>query len=674
MNEKDHNIRKNIEKLREELNYHNYQYHVLDHPVIDDEHFDQLMDELKKLEERYPEYVDVNSPTQRLGGEVLASFGAIEHIVPMQGLDNGFAREDLLKFEQRIKTNLEPGEISEYHCELKIDGLAVSLFYDQGNFRHGLTRGDGFTGEDITSNLKTINQLPLRLKDNLTVDVRGEVYIDKDDFLSLNKKREKEEKPLFANPRNAAAGSLRQLDSRLTALRPLKLFIYGAGTGIAGAESQSDLLDKLEKQFLPINRNRAVCQGMDEAWKFCLKWQDMRDELPYDIDGIVIKVNNIALQKKLGNTSRIPRWAIAYKFPAVEKNTRIKDIQVNVGRTGAITPVAILEPVLISGSIVQRASLYNEDMVRNKGILIGDTVVVRKAGEIIPEVISAVENMRNGSEKPFVMPKKCPSCGSKVNRLEGEAVTRCVNPICPAQAVERIIHFASRKAMDIEGLGPAVAGLLFKQKLVKDVSDLYKLQEHDVELLPGFASLSASNLIKAIETSKKKPLHCLLYGLGIRFVGENISRLIAYHFGHLDKIIRAEMEEFLAIDEIGPSIAKSITLFFDQEESIHLVSKLKSAGLNLEVPESVKSDKKLSGKSFVFTGTLNEYTRDEAADIIRKAGGQVISSVSKKTDYLVAGSSPGSKLVKAEELGIKVLDERAFKELIRQIEESVTGE
>jgi len=666
MNTEEKHAKNKIDALRIEINEHNFRYHVLDNPVVDDEYFDRLMRELTAWEEKYPQFADSNSPTKRLGGKTLTSFDTIEHIVPMLGLDNGFSKDDLLKFEQRIK-NITGRDTIDYHCELKMDGLAVSLYYDQGILKYGLTRGDGFAGEDITLNLKTIKQLPLNLPGGFTIDTRGEVYINRKDFIELNKSREREGKPLFANPRNAAAGSLRQLDSRLAAERPLKLFVYGSGSGLSGVLNQDELLNKLAEQHLPVNTNRAVCHDMKDVWEFCLVWQEKRNALPYDIDGVVIKVNSIELQQRLGNTARSPRWALAYKFPAEEKNTRVVDIEVNVGRTGAVTPVAILEPVLISGSTVQRASLHNEDMVKNKGIMIGDTVVVRKAGEIIPEIIRVVEEMRNGSEKVFTMPKKCPSCHSHLERIAGEAATRCINPACSAQAVERIIHFASRKAMDIEGLGPAVAELLFQQGLVKDVGDLYSLETRELEVLPGYATLSASKLIEAIEISKKNPLRRLIYGLGIRYVGENVSRILSRHFGYLNNLMAADMEELTVIEEIGPRIAESVISYFKAKETVGLIKKLDECGLNLTESDKTNGNLKLVGKSFVFTGTLDKYTRQAATEIVQAAGGQISSSVSKNTDYLVAGNSPGSKLVKAQESGVKVLDEQAFDHLIKEL-------
>ncbi|MDY6825760.1 MAG: NAD-dependent DNA ligase LigA [Bacillota bacterium] len=664
MSEKELNkARERAAELRRLLEEHNYRYHVLDEPVIDDEEFDRLMKELQEIEKKYPEMQEPDSPTQRVGGKPLSAFTSLEHKVPMLGLDNAFSEEDLCDFDSRVR-RLTGKEELDYFCELKMDGLAVSLQYEEGTFRRGSTRGDGYSGEDITANLRTIRQIPLHLPEPLNIEVRGEVYINRLDFEKLNRQREEDGLMVFANPRNAAAGSLRQLDPRLAASRPLKLFIYGLGEHELSLKTQSELLSYLEKLHFPVNPNRKICRGPAAVWQYCLYWREKRKELPYEIDGIVIKVNYLDLQKSLGNTARSPRWAIAYKYPPEEKTTTVIDIQVNVGRTGAITPVAILEPVSLSGSTVQRASLHNEDLINEKDIRIGDTVIVRKAGEIIPEIIKVIKEKRKGKEKKFKMPAYCPSCGSETVRLSGEAARRCLNPSCPAQLVEKLVHFASRRAMDIDGLGPALAELLFKEGLVKDVGDLYYLTSSQLQELPGVAEKSANNLLDAIKKSKGNPLRRLLFGLGIRFIGEKAARLLAEHFVTLEKLKEASVEEIMNVDEIGPKIAESIVSFFKTRETEPVLEKLRKAGVNFREPLVKERESTLAGKTFVFSGSLSELTRSEAADLVEKAGGKVSSSVSGKTDYLVLGDEPGSKLQKARELNVKIIEEKEFRNLL----------
>lgn len=655
--------RERVEFLRREIDRHNYRYHVLDQPEISDAEFDELLRELQQLEEKYPQLQDPDSPTSRVGGEPLASFETLEHKVPMLGLDNAFSEEDLIDFADRVK-RLSGLEQLDYFCELKIDGLAVSLQYEEGLFKRGSTRGDGYSGEDITQNLRTIRQIPLKLPEEVSIEVRGEVYINKKDFEKLNRRREEEGLMVFANPRNAAAGSVRQLDPRLAAKRPLKLFLYGLGQHNLNLSTQEELLGYLDKMKLPVNPNRTICRGIDEVRDYVRIWQEKKLELPYEIDGVVVKVNNLALQQDLGFTARSPRWAIAYKYPPEEKVTRVLDIEVNIGRTGAITPVALLEPVTLSGTIVRRASLHNEDLIAEKGILIGDSVVVHKAGEIIPEVLKVVEDKRSGTEKEFRMPANCPSCGSEAVRLSGEAARRCLNPSCPAQLVEKLVHFASRRAMDIEGLGPAVAEMLYNHDLVRDVGDLYYLNTEDLIGLPRMAEKSAENLINALEKSKDNPLRRLLFGLGIRFVGEKAARLLAERFETMDRLSEASQEELTEIDEIGPKIGEAVEQFFKTGETEPVLDKLRKAGVNFTEPKLQAASNVFEGKTFVFSGALNGYTRDQAKALVEERGGQVSSSVSKKTDYLVAGDDPGSKLDKAEKLGVEVIDEAQFKDLI----------
>lgn len=666
MSEKD--LRKaqvRVTELRRLIDEHNYLYHVLDQPQIEDHLFDQLMRELINLENQYPQLQSPDSPTLRVGGRPLQSFAAVEHLVPMLGLENAFSEEELLDFDGRVRRISGLTEI-EYFCELKFDGLAVSLLYQEGLFVRGSTRGDGITGEEITQNLKTIRQIPLKLEKPLTLELRGEVYINKKDFASLNRERAEADLPLFANPRNAAAGSVRQLDPRLAAARPLRIFIYGLGEHSLKLTGQAELLDYLAGLRLPINEHRTLCHGPTEVWQYCKKWQIERSALPYEIDGVVVKANSLALQQRLGNTARSPRWAIAYKYPAEEKETRVLDIQVNVGRTGAITPVAILQPVKISGSTVQRASLHNEDLLREKGIMIGDKVILRKAGEIIPEIVRVLPEKRDGSEKKFTMPAQCPSCGTQTVRLSGEAALRCLNPSCPAQLVEKVVHFASRRAMDIEGLGPAVAELLYSNHLVSDVGDLYYLEREQLLTLPRLAEKSADNLLAAIEASKTNPLRRLLFGLGIRFVGEKAARLLAEYFGDLEALQQADPENMTGLEEIGPKIAEAVVSYFATPGTDQLLEKLKQAGVNFVEPQGRKEASELTGQTFVFSGALERYTRDEAAALVEELGGNVSSSVSKKTGYLVAGDQTGSKLDKARGLGIKIISESEFEKLVNR--------
>jgi DNA ligase (NAD+) len=659
-------LKKKINRLRTAIEEHNYRYHVLDQPDISDETFDQLMRDLEELENRHPELRDPDSPTHRIGSKPLTAFTTIEHKIPMLGLDNAFSEEELSDFDQRIRKLLQV-DLVDYYCELKIDGLAVSLQYENGFLVKGSTRGDGYSGEDVTLNLRTIRQIPLKLSDPLSVEVRGEVYISSDDFEALNRSRELEALPLFANPRNAAAGSLRQLDPQLTARRPLKLFVYGLGENDLQLNTQEAILNYLNQQRFPINNFGQLCKGVTEVWAFCKLMQQERSLLSYDIDGVVIKVNDLERQQELGSTARSPRWAVAYKFPPEEKETRVLDIQFNVGRTGAITPVAILESINLSGTKVKRASLHNEDLVRDKGIMIGDTVIVRKAGEIIPEVLQVIKTKRSGHEKPFQVPLKCPSCGSVTMRLLDEAARRCLNPSCPAQLVEKIAHFASRGAMDIEGLGPAVAELLFQHKLVSDIGDLYYLEMESLTALPRIAAKSAANLLAAIELSKSNPLRRLLFGFGIRHVGEKASRLLAEQYISLDRISSAAAEELKEITEIGPKIAETVVLFFNKPETGQLLEKLRKAGVNFTEPvKKTPASSSLAGKTFVFSGGLENYTREEATALIEERGGKIVSAVSRKTDYLILGSEPGSKLLKARELGLAVIDEKTLEKLLAE--------
>jgi DNA ligase (NAD+) len=654
------------QSLREQIEEHNYRYHVLDDPIISDTEYDRLMQELIRLEEQFPELKTPDSPTQRVGGEPLPFFEKVEHRVPMLSLGNAFNEEDLREFDERIK-RMGGVEQVRYVCELKIDGLAVSLRYENGVFVQGATRGDGQTGEDITQNLRTIRSLPLRLREPVTVEVRGEAFMPKREFRRINAEKERRGEPLFANPRNAAAGSLRQLDPKLAAERALDIFLYGVGAVDESLlpSTHTETLEWLSRLGLKVNPHRRTVNSIEEVMAFVEEWREKRPELDYEIDGIVIKVDDLALRERLGMTAKSPRWAIAYKFPAEEAVTILRGIEVRVGRTGAVTPTAILEPVTLAGTTVQRASLHNEDIIREKGLLIGDHVIVKKAGDIIPEVVGVLKERRTGEERPYQMPSDCPECGSRLVRLEGEVALRCINPQCPAQTREGIIHFVSRGAMNIEGLGEKVVTQLFEAGLVRSVADLYYLKKEELLPLERMGEKSVDNLLAAIEQSKGNSVERLIFGLGIRFVGAKGARILAQHFRHLDKLMTAAREELESIEEIGPKMADSIVTYFAKPEVKETIERLRHAGVNFAYlgPVSEKQteqDSPFAGKTVVLTGTLHSMTRQEAAGKIEALGGKVSGSVSKKTDFLIAGEKAGSKLTKAQELGVKILDEEAF--------------
>jgi len=636
-------IVKKIEELREKIRYHNYCYYVLDDPIISDVEYDQLMRELMELEKENPQYIAPSSPTQRVGIEPVSEFTTVKHIAPMLSLANAFSTEELRAFNQRIK-KLIPQKKLEYVIEPKIDGLAVALVYENGIFIRGATRGNGVNGEEITSNLRTVKTIPLKLfSENMPprIEVYGEVYMKKSEFKRLNKNRMKKEENLFANPRNAAAGSVRQLDPRITAQRRLDTFIYRVtfpeGNNL---NTHMEVLDYLKKIGFKVNSHIKLCHDIEEAINYCQKWIEKKEELDYEIDGMVIKVNSL----------------------------KVLDIIVQVGRTGALTPVAILDPVKISGSVVQRATLHNEDEIRRKDVRIGDIVLVQKAGEVIPEVVKVIKEKRTSKEKEFIMPIQCPICGAKVFRPEGEVASRCNSLTCPAQIKERIKHFASRDALDIEGLGPAIIDQLVEKGLIKDISDLYFLKRDDLISLERMAEKSADNLLDAIESSKKKSLANLIYGLGIRYVGVHSSEVITRYHTTLDKFKKANLEELIEINEIGPKIAESIIIFFKEKENLAIIEKLRSTGLNFtQGEEKIKEEKKiqiLARKQFVLTGTLKDFTRTQAKEIISELGGRVTGSVSKKTDYVVAGEDPGSKYERAKKLGVSIISEEEFKKII----------
>jgi DNA ligase (NAD+) len=661
-----HAAQQKVNELRDLLTQYGHEYYVLDKPTVPDAEYDGLMRELMDLEEKFPELKSADSPTERVGGTVLDMFEKVVHDIPLLSLGNAFNEQDLRDFDRRVRQVV--GEDYSYVCELKIDGLAVSLRYENGLFVQGSTRGDGTIGEDITSNLRTIKSLPLRLRENVSIEVRGEAFMPKRSFEALNKVKEERGEEPFANPRNAAAGSLRQLDPKIAATRNLDVFLYGIGDiGESGVVSHSEGLDYLDHLGFKTNKERRKCADIDAVLEFVNSWVERRPNLPYEIDGIVIKVDSLAQQSELGTTAKSPRWAIAFKFPAEEVVTTLLAIELNVGRTGVVTPTAVLAPVKVAGSTVQRASLHNEDLIREKDIKIGDKVVVKKAGDIIPEVVNVIAEQRTGEEVDFQMPTHCPECESELVRLEGEVALRCINPKCPAQIREGLIHFVSRDAMNIEGLGEKVIGQLFSEKLIVDVADIYKLTSEQLLGLERMGEKSVSNLINAIEASKSNSLEKLLFGLGIRHVGAKAAKTLAQAYGTMDKLAAATEEEFKAINEIGEKMADSIAAFFKKEEVQELLKELVTAGVSMEykgpMPVSVdQSDSFFAGKTVVLTGKLERLSRNEAKERIESLGGNVAGSVSKKTDLVIAGEDAGSKLTKAEQLGIEVWDEEKLLE------------
>ncbi|MED1471703.1 NAD-dependent DNA ligase LigA [Bacillus salipaludis] len=650
-----------INELKSLLNQYGYEYYVLDKPTVPDLEYDRLMQELLKLEEKYPELKTSDSPSERVGGPVLDLFEKVEHRTPMLSLGNAFNDGDLRDFDRRVRQAV--GDDVSYVCELKIDGLAVSLRYENGLFHQGATRGDGTIGEDITANLKTIKSIPLRLRENVSIEVRGEAFMPKRSFEALNRVKEENGEEPFANPRNAAAGSLRQLDPKMAASRNLDVFLYGIGDiGGLGVTSHSEGLDYLDALGFKTNKERRKCPGIDDVIEYVNSWVEKRPHLPYEIDGIVIKVDSLEQQEQLGTTAKSPRWAIAYKFPAEEVVTTLLDIELSVGRTGVVTPTAILVPVKVAGTTVQRASLHNEDLIREKDLKIGDRVVIKKAGDIIPEVVNVLAEERTGTERDFYMPTHCPECESELVRLDGEVALRCINPKCPAQIREGLIHFVSRDAMNIEGLGERVISQLFAEKLIADVADLYKLTREQLLALERMGEKSVSNLLKAIEASKSNSLEKLLFGLGIRHVGAKAAKTLAQEFGSMDHLAIATKEQLISINEIGEKMADSIVTFFEQEEVSSLLKELSSYGVNMDYKGAkpvlaAESNSIFAGKTIVLTGKLEKLSRNEAKEKIEALGGNVAGSVSKKTHLVIAGEEAGSKLSKAQELGIEVWDE-----------------
>ena len=661
-------VKRRIEELRAEIRKHDHYYYVLNQPLISDAEYDRLFRELQELEEKYPQFVTPDSPTQRVGAPPAEEFRPVRHAIPMLSLQNCFSEEEFLEWDRRVR-RLLGGRQPVYICEPKLDGLSVELVYENGVLTVGSTRGDGYVGEDVTRNLRTIRQIPLRLlplngKAPRLLEVRGEVYMEKEAFRRLNREREEKGEPLFANPRNAAAGSLRQLDPGITARRPLKAFFYALGRaeGIT-IRSQEELLAILSKLGFPVNPLWKRCESPEEAIAFYHELLERRDELPYEADGVVVKVNDFSQREALGEVSRAPRWAIAFKFPAEEATTRVLDIVVQVGRTGALTPVAILEPVEVSGVTVSRATLHNEDEVKRKDVRIGDWVVVRRAGEVIPEVVKSIPERRTGKEREFRMPDRCPVCGGPVVRPPGEVIHRCENLSCPARIKEAIRHFASRRAADIEGLGEKLVDQLVDKGLVRRISDLYHLTKQQLASLERMGEKSAQNLLEQLERSKGMSLARLIYALGIRYVGEHIAEVLAERFGSIDELARASYEELVGIPEIGPRIAQSIVDFFASQGNRRLIEELKAVGID---PRAQRPPEKgpLAGKTFLFTGRLSGMTRQEAKRLVESLGGKVASSVSRKVDYVVVGEDPGSKLDRARALGITTMSEEEFKELV----------
>lgn len=652
---------KRIKELQALLSQYDYEYYVLDKPTIEDSEYDQLLRELITLEEKFPQLITPASPTQRIGGEVLEGFQKVRHTTPMLSLANAFNEAELRDFDRRVRQAI--GDDFSYVCELKIDGLAISLRYENGEFVQGATRGDGTVGEDITANLRTIKSIPLKLKENVTIEVRGECFMPKKSFVALNKAKEERGEELFANPRNAAAGSLRQLDPKIAASRNLDIFLYALGENrLENIQTHSEALNYLDQLGLKTNKERKVCRTIDEVLQYIEVWQAKRPDLPYEIDGIVIKVDRFDQQEQLGATVKSPRWAIAYKFPAEEKETKLIDIELNVGRTGVVTPTAILEPVQIAGSTVQRASLHNEDLIKEKDIRIGDYVIVKKAGDIIPEVVRSIPEKRTGEEVPFAMPTECPECGSGLVRLDEEVALRCMNPKCPAQIREGLIHFVSRNAMNIDGLGEKVITQLFENNLVHDVADLYQLKREELIQLERMGEKSVSNLLTAIERSKDNSLERLLFGLGIRHVGAKAAQILAEYYEHIDRLQEATVEELQSINEIGEKMAESIVAYFNLPEVQELIKELKALGVNMAYKGPKRNeletiDSPVAGKVIVLTGKLEQFSRNEAKEKLELLGAKVTGSVSKKTDIVIAGSDAGSKLRKAQELGIEVWNE-----------------
>ena len=677
---------KRIKELRELTEYHARKYYDEDSPEISDFEYDMLMTELKSLEKEYPEFITSDSLTQHVGGTVKEGFEKVEHEVPLQSLQDIFSFDELYEFDERIRKNLESSlnrkdieqipkgneQISLYNTDLKyivetkIDGLSVSLEYKKGVFVRGATRGNGLVGEDITENLKTIKTIPKKLKEPIDIIVRGEVFIGKKEFEKMNEDREKNEESLFANARNAAAGSLRQLDSKIAASRPLDIYIFNVQKSDSiKFTSHIESLNYLQKLGFNVNPVRVECNSIKEVIEEINRIGENREELSFGIDGAVIKVDNLKQRETLGTTYKAPKWAIAYKYPPEQKETILKDILLQVGRTGVITPMAILEPVKVAGSTISRTTLHNEDFINEKGIKIGDTVVIQKAGDVIPEIVKVVKEKRTGDEKDFTMPRKCPVCGSDAVREDGEAAIRCIGIECPAKQYRSILHFVSREAMNIKGLGESIIEELLERNLIKNIADIYSLELSDLASLKKNGEKFASNLINSINESKNNEFYRLINGLGIRHIGVKAAKQLAKHYKNIDNLQNSTYDELVSIEDMGEIMAESVYEFFSQEQTKDLIEKLKLSGINMKIEDSKNIDNRFDGMIFVLTGSLENYSRKEAEDIIESFGGKTSSSVSKKTTYVIAGEESGSKLVKANQLGITVIDEKRFIEMIQ---------
>jgi DNA ligase (NAD+) len=662
----EHAAQVRAEELRAQINYHNYRYHVLDEPEIADAEYDALMRELRRIEEEFPALITPESPTQRVGGEPAEGFEPVRHPVPLLSLANAFNEEELRAWHARVVRLLETDAI-EFVCELKIDGLAVALVYENGRLAQGATRGDGVTGENVTPTLRTVRSIPLQLPDGAPsrFEVRGEVYMTTAGFERMNRLQAEEGKKLYANPRNSAAGSLRQKDPAITATRPLELFVYGIGWADDGLpETQWEILELLRTLRFSVNPNIRRVTSFDEAVAFCRDWSERRASLQYEIDGVVVKVDRLAQQRQLGFVGREPRWAIAFKFPPTEATTTLLDIGINVGRTGTLNPYAVMEPVVVGGATVRLATLHNEEDIHRKDLRIGDTVIVHRAGDVIPQVVAPIVSMRTGAERVFRMPERCPVCDTPVVRAEGEAMHFCPNQACPAQAVRLLEHFVSRGAMDIEGIGERLVRVLYDAGLVRDPGDIYALQSDQLVGLERLGEKSAGNILRSIQSSKSRGLARLIFALGIRHVGDETARLLAGHFGDIETLMSATEDEIEAIAGIGATVAQSTRSYFAQERNRQVIDKLRAAGVRMTSDQAAAREGPLAGKSYVLTGTLAGFTRNEAEARLRELGATISSGVSKKTAAVIAGENPGSKLAKAEQLGVPVLDESALRRLL----------
>lgn len=655
-------VKKRVEKLHDLLNQYSYEYYVQDNPSVPDSEYDKLLHELIEIEEKYPEFKSTDSPTVRVGGEAQSSFEKVNHDTPMLSLGNAFNEEDLRKFDQRIRDSI--GKV-EYMCELKIDGLAVSLKYENGRFVQGLTRGDGTTGEDITENLRTIHAIPLKIKEPLNFEVRGEAYMPRRSFIHLNNEKEQNGEQPFANPRNAAAGSLRQLDSKLAAKRKLSVFLYSVNDLTEfNATTQSEALEELDQLGFKTNQERERVSDIEGVLNYIEKWTSKRGSLSYDIDGIVIKVNDLSQQEEMGYTQKSPRWAIAYKFPAEEVITKLLDIELSIGRTGVVTPTAILEPVKVAGTTVSRASLHNEDLIHERDIRIGDSVVIKKAGDIIPEVVKSILDRRPNESEIYHMPTHCPSCGHELVRIEGEVALRCINPKCQAQLIEGLIHFVSRQAMNIDGLGTKIIHQLYENQLIKDVADIFYLKEEDLLPLERMGKKKVDNLLLAIEKSKEQSLEHLLFGLGIRHLGVKASQVLAERYETMDQLFKVTESELIEIQDIGDKLAQSVVTHLENSDIRSLIEKLSNKNVNMSYKgiktTEIEGHPDFSGKTIVLTGKLEQMTRNEASEWLKMQGAKVTNSVTKSTDIVIAGADAGSKLAKAEKYGTEIWTEAAF--------------